>query len=469
MLRTLDRYIIRQFLGTFFYILIAIMLIAVVFDISEKTEDFAKMKASWHEIVLDYYVNFVIYYSNLFSGLLIFLAVLLFTSRLAHRTEVIAMLSSGVSFPRIMWPYFVAATFLTGVSLVTNHYVLPKANKVRLDFEEQHIRSTFRVHDKHLLREIQPGTIAYFETFSAKEKLGYRFSLEEWQDGRLTRKLTADRARYDSVTGAWVVYDYLLRELHPHGDRIQRGFQRARPGAERSREIGRMDVAAEVERFRDERGSLLLAERVARAREEEAVDLGAVEAGQTVDRGRDRHRHGVLVVVGDRLLGSAVLRGAPLDQRERKARRGNVGAVGTDSGHRETLLGSIVRAIGLTSPGCARESAARGCGRHSRCPPHKHLKMSALATRAAHARPGAAGGEESQGDDTQGSDREGDRPAAHVDPGCRHPPGDAPSSTPTQAGVGAARLRRPPGSARHHTAPPAYPGEDHRAALPTAP
>lgn len=223
MLRTLDRYIIRQFLGTFFYILIAIMLIAVVFDISEKTEDFAKMKASWHEIVLDYYVNFVIYYSNLFSGLLIFLAVLLFTSRLAHRTEVIAMLSSGVSFPRIMWPYFVAATFLTGVSLVTNHYVLPKANKVRLDFEEQHIRSTFRVHDKHLLREIEPGTIAYFETFSAKEKLGYRFSLEQWQDGSLTRKLTADRARYDSVTGAWVVYDYLLRELHPDGDRIQRG------------------------------------------------------------------------------------------------------------------------------------------------------------------------------------------------------------------------------------------------------
>ncbi len=225
MLRTLDRYIIRQFLGTFLFILVVIMLIAVVFDISEKTQDFAKMNAGWREIVVDYYVNFVIYYSNLFSGLLIFLAVLLFTSRLAHRTEIIAMLSSGVSFPRVMWPYFVAATILTGVSLVTNHQVLPAANKVRLAFEEEHIRVSYYVKDKHLLREISPGTIAYFESFNAKEQQGYRFSLEEWRDGELTRKLTADRARYDSITGAWAVSDYLMRTLHPDGDVLVRGHE----------------------------------------------------------------------------------------------------------------------------------------------------------------------------------------------------------------------------------------------------
>nr|MDQ3101708.1 LptF/LptG family permease [Bacteroidota bacterium] len=148
MLRTLDRYIIRQFLGTFFFILIIIMAIAVVFDFSEKTEDFAKMSAGWQEVVIEYYVNFVIYYSNLFSGLLIFLAVLLFTSKLAHRTEIVAMLSSGVSFPRIMWPYFVAATLLTLISLLTNHFLLPTANSIRLAFEEDHIRTTFRVDDK---------------------------------------------------------------------------------------------------------------------------------------------------------------------------------------------------------------------------------------------------------------------------------------------------------------------------------
>ena len=224
-LRTLDRYIIGKFLGTFLYILVGIMLVAVVFDISEKTEDFTKMKATTQEIVLEYYVNFIIYYSNLFSGLLIFIAVLLFTSRLAHRTEIIAMLSSGVSFPRIMWPYFVAATFLTAFSLVINHKVLPAANKVRLDFEEEHIRATFRVDAKHLHREIAPGVIAYFESFNAKDRIGYRFGMEQWEDGVLVRKLNADRARYDSVSGAWIVGDYLLREIRSDGDLVTKGHE----------------------------------------------------------------------------------------------------------------------------------------------------------------------------------------------------------------------------------------------------
>lgn len=223
MLTTLDRYIIRQFLGTFFFILVVIMLIAVVFDISEKTEDFAKMSASFKEIVLEFYVNFVIYYSNLFSGLLIFIAVLLFTSRLAHRTEIVAMLSSGVSFPRIMWPYFVAATVLTAMSLFVNHNILPAANKVRLAFEEEHIRATYHVDEKNLHREIAPGTIAYFESWNAEHRKGFRFSLEQWVDGSLTSKLTSDRAEYDSLHGSWRVYDYLIRDMHGSAESIRRG------------------------------------------------------------------------------------------------------------------------------------------------------------------------------------------------------------------------------------------------------
>jgi lipopolysaccharide export system permease protein len=220
-LRTLDRYIIRQFLGTFFFILVTIMLIAVVFDISEKTEDFAKMKASTREIVLDYYLNFIIYYSNFFSGLLIFLAVLLFTSRLAHRTEVIAMLSSGVSFPRILWPYFMAATFLTGFALFINHTVLPGANKKRLGFEEAHIRATFRVEARNIHREIGPGSIAYFESFNASERTGYRFGLEQWDDQVLKRKLHADRALYDSASGVWRLSDVVLRVMENGSERVQ--------------------------------------------------------------------------------------------------------------------------------------------------------------------------------------------------------------------------------------------------------
>ncbi len=223
MLTTLDRYIIRQFLGTFFFILVVIMLIAVVFDISEKTEDFAKMSASFQEIVTKFYVNFVIYYSNLFSGLLIFIAVLLFTSKLAHRTEIIAMLSSGVSFPRIMWPYFLAATVLTAMSLFVNHTILPAANKVRLAFEEEHIRATYHVDEKNLHREIAPGSIAYFESWNAQHRKGFRFSLEQWTDGTLTSKLTSDRAEYDSLNGSWRIYDYLIRDMNGTEEHIRRG------------------------------------------------------------------------------------------------------------------------------------------------------------------------------------------------------------------------------------------------------
>lgn len=229
----LDRYIIRQFLGTFFFILVLIMAIAVVFDISEKTEDFARMTASLKEIVLEYYVNFVIFYSNLFSGLLIFIAVILFTGRLSHRSEVIAMLSSGVSFPRLLRPYFIAGTLLFLIALVVNHRVLPHANRTRLAFEEAHIRAAYFIKDKNLHREIGPGVIASVESFNWQKKTAYRFGLEEWRNGEMRSKLSAERASYDSLHGVWRVYDYMIREIGTGGgegeeglrDRIRRGVQ----------------------------------------------------------------------------------------------------------------------------------------------------------------------------------------------------------------------------------------------------
>lgn len=232
MFKTLDRYIIRQFLGTFFLILVLIMAIAVVFDVSEKTEDFAKANATWYEIVVDYYVNFVLYYSNLFSGLLIFLAVLLFTSRLAGRTEVIAALSSGVSFPRFVRPFFVTATILTALSLYINVFLLPHANRTRLAFEKAHIWSTYHLEETHVMREIAPGTIVYFETFDMPAHTGYRFSMEQWSDGKLRSKLLSDRAVYDSLSGHWKVYDYIVRDIPDQsGSDVNVARERLRRGA----------------------------------------------------------------------------------------------------------------------------------------------------------------------------------------------------------------------------------------------
>ncbi len=217
MLKTIDRYIIKQFLGTFFFLLVLIMSIAVVFDISEKTEDFSSSNATFKEIALDYYVNFVLYYSNFFSGLFIFLAVLLFTSRMAGRSEVIAMLSSGVSFPRFVRPYFIAATFLTIVSLYVNVFLLPSANRTRLAFEKAHIWNPYDINDKHLLREIQENVIVYMESIDMKSRTANRMSIVRWEHGEIRSKLEAERAIFDSISGKWQLFDYKLRIIPPDG------------------------------------------------------------------------------------------------------------------------------------------------------------------------------------------------------------------------------------------------------------
>ena len=210
-LKTFDRYIIRQFLGTFVFLLLLIMAIAVVFDISEKTNDFNESSATVKEIALDYYVNFVLYYSNLFSGLFIFLAVLLFTSRMAGRSEVIATLSSGVSFPRFIRPYFIAATILTALSLYVNVFLLPAANRTRLEFERRYIWNAYRLDDNNILREVAPGTIVYMESLDMKSRSANRFAISQWENGALRSRIAADRAVYDSATGAWQLFDYTVR------------------------------------------------------------------------------------------------------------------------------------------------------------------------------------------------------------------------------------------------------------------
>lgn len=229
MFKTLDRYIIRQFLGTFFFLLILIMAIAVVFDISEKTEDFAESNATFKEIAIDYYVNFVLYYSNFFSGLFIFLAVLLFTSRLAGRSEVIAMLSSGVSFPRFVRPYFIAATFLAAISLYMNVFLLPVANRTKLAFEKAHIWNPYDLQDKHLLKEVEKDVMVYMESIDMKSRRANRMSIVRWENGAIRSKLEAETAIYDTATGKWQLFDYKLRIIPPDSDAPSSGDTTLRP------------------------------------------------------------------------------------------------------------------------------------------------------------------------------------------------------------------------------------------------
>ena len=163
---TLDRYIIRKFMGTYFFALLIIIGIVIIFDISEKIDDFVDKEAPLRAVVVDYYMNFIPYFMNMFSPLFVFISVIFFTSKLAGHSEIIAMLSGGISFNRIMYPYFLSALFIAMLSLALNWFVIPPANRNRLAFEEQYLK-TRTEYNRNIHYQVEPDTYVYIESYNS--------------------------------------------------------------------------------------------------------------------------------------------------------------------------------------------------------------------------------------------------------------------------------------------------------------
>ena len=204
-MKKLDWYIIRKFLVTFFFAIFLILLIVIVFDISEKIDDFLAREAPLKAIIFDYYLNFIPFFANLFSPLFIFIAVIFFTSKMANNTEVIAILNSGMSFWRLLLPYLIAAVFLASASFVLGNFVIPPANKTRIDFENKYIKNKFRFRGKNIHLQLQKGQYAYMESYNSTKDIGYKFALENIKDGKLQSKLNANYIQWDSTSGKWKV------------------------------------------------------------------------------------------------------------------------------------------------------------------------------------------------------------------------------------------------------------------------
>ena len=156
MIKILDIYIIKKFLGTFFFMIGAFVVIAVVFDISENIDELVKSDAPWYKVITHYYLSFCFYFGTLLSSFIIFLTIIWFTSKLAQQSEVIAMLSGGVSYFRIVRPYFIAAAFLVALLLLLSHIVVPRANKIKYDFEVTYMKDPLTVSEQTMHREIEP-------------------------------------------------------------------------------------------------------------------------------------------------------------------------------------------------------------------------------------------------------------------------------------------------------------------------
>jgi len=208
----LDRYIIRKFLGTFFFTIALIVAIAVIFDFSEKVDDFIDNNAPFSKIIFDYYLNFAPYFAVLFSPLFTFIAVIYFTSRMAYNTEIIAILSSGVSFNRLLVPYFISAFALTMFGFTLNNWVIPHANERKLVFEETYYHNSPRViRQRNIHRQIEPGIFVYLESFNTSSNSGRKFSMEKFENGKLVSKLLSDEIRWDSTKNKWHIRNYYIR------------------------------------------------------------------------------------------------------------------------------------------------------------------------------------------------------------------------------------------------------------------
>lgn len=222
--KKLDWYIFKSFILTFFIALILIIGIVIIFDISEKIDDFVKNEAPLKAIIVDYYLNFIPYFINMFSPLFVFITVVFYTSRQAANSEIIAILSSGVSYRRMLMPYMAAAAIITGLSLMLNLYVIPNSNATRLEFEQTYVKKRSAAKTRNIHYQIAPGEFVYVESFSQWNKTAYKFTLENIEDNRLVSKLSAESAQWDSTMDGWRLRRYVLRD-YADGleDRVQCG------------------------------------------------------------------------------------------------------------------------------------------------------------------------------------------------------------------------------------------------------
>ncbi len=212
-LKVIDWYIIKKYLGTFMFTLAIFSVVMVVFDISEHLDNFLKKQSTLHDIAFEYYAGFIPFYLNYLSPLINFLAVILFTAKMANQTEIVPILTSKASFTRFLRPYFVSATLLFIVSFFANVYLIPFTNRLKVDFENSHFSDNDPTKSEvHM--QLDKHTYVYIKSFDNTIKTGYNFILEKYNGDDMIQKLVANRIVYDSVKRIWSINSYTVRTIN---------------------------------------------------------------------------------------------------------------------------------------------------------------------------------------------------------------------------------------------------------------
>lgn len=219
----IDRYIIGKYIGTFLYTMAIFTVVAVIFDVSERIDDFMKYKAPLSKIVFEYYAGFIPFYLNFLSPLINFIAVIFFTAKMANQTEIVPILSGGMSFNRFLRPYLISATIIFLITLAFNIYIIPRTNKLKVGFENIYVKPLDNNTKLSSHMQIDPNTFVYVESFDNNRKEGYNFILEIFDKKEIKEVLIADRITWDSVNTKWQIHNYSVRTIDSLKETMTKG------------------------------------------------------------------------------------------------------------------------------------------------------------------------------------------------------------------------------------------------------
>jgi len=224
--KRMDRYIIYKFIGTYVYSIVLIISISIVFDVNENLAKFTTYHAPLRAIVFDYYANFVPYFSNLFSPLFVFIAVIFFTSKLAGDSEIIAMLACGMSFKRLLRPYFISAALIATLNFFLGAYIIPKGTVIRHDFESLYKNNKKNTSASNIQLMVDRGVVAYISQYDDIRKTGYGFALYKFENKKMVSQMNASVIQYDTISDEryhWKARNYKIRKLKGMREQITSG------------------------------------------------------------------------------------------------------------------------------------------------------------------------------------------------------------------------------------------------------
>jgi lipopolysaccharide export system permease protein len=211
-MKLIDKYILKRFLSTFFFVVLILLAVITVIDLTEKMDKLAKAQVAAGEIAL-YYLDFIPWIGSLITPITIFIATVYVCARMAGHTEIIAILSSGVSFKRILFPYFVGSFIVAVISFVLNGWLIPNSNKARLAFELQYLKSKYYYDKKNVHIQVSPNVYLYMQSYNNNNMTGSHFTIERFEGNKLIEKLTANRIQWDSVKQKWTMRDWRIRRI----------------------------------------------------------------------------------------------------------------------------------------------------------------------------------------------------------------------------------------------------------------